>query len=94
VRIPRTLLPRRPQVASDSVNFGFRSQMFSLPLWLSKRFCEIQSRLKGVALSVLASALGISIPYAVDVRKGKRVPHPRHWKTLAWIAGLGQEGSE
>jgi len=28
-------------------------------------------------------ALGISIPYAVDVRKGRRIPHPRHGKN--WL---------
>jgi hypothetical protein len=49
---------------------------------------EIQPRLKGVALSALASALAISIPYAVDIRKGRRVPHPRHWKSLAELANV------
>jgi hypothetical protein len=49
---------------------------------------EIQPRLKGVTLSALASALGISIPYAVEIRSGKRVPHPRHWKTLAELANV------
>ena len=59
--------------------------MISLTLWLSDDFYsrEIQLRLKSIALSLLASALGISIPYAVDVRKGRRVPHARHWQTLA-----------
>jgi hypothetical protein len=55
---------------------------------------EIQPRLKGVALSALASALGISIPYAVDVRKGRRVPHPRHWLSLALLAGVSPTGYE
>jgi hypothetical protein len=61
-----------------------------LPAWLNEDFYsrEIQPRLKGVTLSALASALGISIPYAVDVRKGRRVPHPRHWKTLAELVNL------
>jgi hypothetical protein len=60
-------------------------QSSSLPAWLDKDVYlqNIQPRLKGVTLSVLAAALGISIPYAVDVRKGKRVPHPRHWEKLA-----------
>jgi hypothetical protein len=65
-----------------------------LPDWLNEETYrrKIQPRLKGVALSALASALGISIPYAVDVRKGRRVPHPRHWQTLARIGGLRREG--
>ena len=64
-----------------------------LTAWLNEETYrrEIQPRLKGVALSALASALSISIPYAVDIRKGKRVPHARHWQTLARIVGLGRE---
>jgi CRISPR-associated endonuclease Cas1 len=60
-----------------------------LPTWLNESSYsrEIQPRLRCVTLSALASALGISIPYAVDVRKGKRIPHPRHWKTLAELTG-------
>jgi hypothetical protein len=49
---------------------------------------NLQPRLKGVALSALASALGISIPYAVDVRKGRRVLHPRHWQSLAVLVNV------
>lgn len=62
-----------------------RWQPSDLPTWLNREFYvrEIQPRLKSVTLSVLASTLDISIPYAVDVRKGRRVPHPRHWQTLA-----------
>ena len=63
-------------------------QPSDLPTWLNREFYvrEIQPRLKAVTLSVLASRLDISIPYAVDVRKGRRVPHPRHWQTLAHLA--------
>jgi len=25
----------------------------------------------------------VLIPYASDIRKGRRQPHPRHWKALA-----------
>jgi hypothetical protein len=53
-----------------------------LPAWLSKEKCvrEIQPKLKGLTLCVLASTLGISIPYPVSVCNGKRVPYPRHWE--------------
>lgn len=58
-----------------------------LPAWLNKDayIREIQPKLKGLTLCVLASTLGISIPYAVSVRNGKRIPHPRHWKKLALL---------
>jgi CRISPR-associated endonuclease Cas1 len=65
-----------------------------LPAWLDKEFYfrQIQPRLRGLALSVLASKLDISIPYAVDVRRGRRVPHPRHWLALACFLGVSNEG--
>jgi CRISPR-associated endonuclease Cas1 len=40
--------------------------------------CQVQVR-------VIASVLAISLPYATDIRKGKRIPHPRHWQRLAGI---------
>jgi hypothetical protein len=41
------------------------------PLWLNEATYrrEVQPRLKGIALSALAWALGISIPYATDIHK-------------------------
>jgi hypothetical protein len=61
-----------------------------MPIWLTKDVYmrEIQPRLKGITLSVMASKLGISIPYAVDVRSSRRIPHPRHWQTLAQLIGV------
>ena len=44
---------------------------------------EIQPRLASVKISTVASVLGISEPYAADVRAGRRRPHPRHWRALA-----------
>jgi CRISPR-associated endonuclease Cas1 len=64
-----------------------------LPAWLDKEFYvrQIQPQLKGITLSDLASKLDISIPYAVDIRRRRRVPHPRHWLTLAQIVGITVE---
>ncbi|MFY9732102.1 MAG: hypothetical protein WAK24_15960 [Candidatus Acidiferrales bacterium] len=61
-----------------------------LPVGLNKDLYvqEIQPRLKAITLSALASRLNISIPYAVDIRSGRRVPHPRHWETLAQLVGV------
>jgi CRISPR-associated endonuclease Cas1 len=60
-------------------------QASDLPNWLTEDVYrrEVQPRLKGVTLSVLASTLGVSIQYAVHIRSGRRVPHPRHWNKLA-----------
>jgi hypothetical protein len=61
-----------------------------LPSWLTKDIYlqEIQPRLKTITLSAMASKLGISITYAVDLRSGRRVPHQRHWQTLAQPVGI------
>jgi hypothetical protein len=61
-----------------------------LPSWLNERFylTEIQPRLPRITLSVLSSKLGISIPYAVNIRSARRVPHRRHWQTLAQLVGV------
>jgi CRISPR-associated endonuclease Cas1 len=62
------------------------------PEWLTeaKYRSEIQPRLVSVAISQLASTLGVSEPYAADIRAGRYRPHPRHWKALAALAGVGE----
>ena len=61
-----------------------------LPAWLTQRYylTEIQPRLRRITLAVIASNLDISIPYAVQVRSAKRVPHQRHWQVLAELVGV------
>ncbi|MGP0098019.1 MAG: CRISPR-associated endonuclease Cas1 [Terriglobales bacterium] len=68
----------------------------SLPAWLTQEAYveQIQPRLRETSLSQIASAVGVSIPYASDIRKGRRCPHPRHWEALAKLAGVSVEGEE
>lgn len=60
------------------------------PDWLTEETFarEIQPRLLTLATSAIASALGVSRVYTADIRAGKRVPHPRHWRALAQQVGL------
>lgn len=60
-----------------------------LPAWLNEQAYreKIQPRLREITVPTISTALGISEPYATDIRAGKRVPHPRHWKSLAILAG-------
>jgi len=62
----------------------------SQPAWLDKDFYlrKIQPLLSGVTVPVLASALGISEPYAAEIRAGRYRPHRRHWLTLARLVGV------
>jgi hypothetical protein len=57
----------------------------TLPDWLTEQAYreKIQPRLAEVTVPVISKALGISGPYATDIRAGRRHPHPRHWETLA-----------
>jgi CRISPR-associated endonuclease Cas1 len=60
------------------------------PTWLTENIYseQIQPRLGNLTNKMIAEALGVSMPYAADVRKGKRQPHPRHWLPLAELVGV------
>jgi CRISPR-associated endonuclease Cas1 len=61
-----------------------------VPSWLDEKYylTKIQPRLRQTTLSALSSKLGISIPYAVDIRSARRVPHQRHWLALGQLVGI------
>jgi len=65
----------------------------SQPAWLSNETYEqrIQPRLAGITYSTIASVLGVSEPYAADIRAGRRSPHPRHWQALAQLVGVSPD---
>jgi hypothetical protein len=60
------------------------------PDWLNEQTYreKIQPRLAGITLPVIASARGISQPYAAEIRAGRCAPHPRHWQALAKLVGV------
>ena len=72
-----------------------RSQWSPLkqPSWLNKETYrqKIQPLLAKATLSQIASAISVSIPYASDIRRGRRHPHPRHWHPLAQLVGYSEE---
>jgi hypothetical protein len=63
-------------------------QPSGLPHWLTEKVYreKIQPRLCEITVPTISDALGISVPYATEISKGKRVPHPRHWDELARLA--------
>jgi hypothetical protein len=63
------------------------------PDWLTEKAYreKIQPRLAGITVPAISSALGISEPYARAIRAGQRCPHPRHWQTLAQLAGVSSD---
>jgi CRISPR associated protein, Cas1 family len=60
------------------------------PGWLTEEFyvTKIEPTLRDFSVPSIASALGVSLPYATDIRAGRRRPHPRHWQALAELVGL------
>jgi hypothetical protein len=62
------------------------------PGWLTEEFYreKIQPRLSGITVPGLSSALGLSLPYAAEIRAGRYLPHPRHWLTLAGLAHVSE----
>ena len=65
-------------------------QPSSQPAWLTEEAYakQIQPLLRNISLSQIASAIGVSILYASDIRRGRRRPHPRHWQALAGLVGV------
>ena len=63
------------------------------PDWLSEEVYRerIQPQLSRVAVPAISSNLGISEPYAAEIRAGRYLPHPRHWLTLAVLAGISSD---
>ena len=83
----RAATMRRQEVAKRAWRLS------DLPKWLTENVYreKIMPRLATFTVSAIASALEISKPYATDIRGGKRVPHPRHWETLAQQVNLSPE---
>ena len=63
------------------------------PAWLTpKAYTQrIQPLLRDAAISTVASALGVSVPYAASIRAGKCRPHPRHWAKLAELVEISAD---
>jgi hypothetical protein len=59
------------------------------PDWLDEKayVYQIHPRLADATISTIALTLGVSIPYASDIRAGRRRSHPRHWLSLARVVG-------
>jgi CRISPR-associated endonuclease Cas1 len=61
--------------------------------WVSEKIYRerIRPGLAAVKVRIISSTLGVSEPYASNIRSGKVQPHPRHWEVLARLAGVTAE---
>jgi CRISPR-associated endonuclease Cas1 len=84
---------RRAATQRKNVAAAKNWDVASLPTWLNEDFYRVKivPLLATVTRSSIASLLGVSLPYAANVRNGKRIPHPRHWVKLAKLAGVSPE---
>lgn len=59
------------------------------PTWLDEQAYRdrVQPQLRSFTVPVIMTALSISEPYALLIRRGGCVPHPRHWLRLAKLVG-------
>jgi CRISPR-associated endonuclease Cas1 len=64
----------------------------SQPQWLSEAIfrSQIQPLLSPIEVSRIAKAIDVSHPYATSIRRGDRLPHPRHWQNLANLTGVSR----
>jgi CRISPR-associated endonuclease Cas1 len=60
------------------------------PEWLDDKAYrgKILTRLAGITVPAIMSAITVSEPYATNIRAGRRIPHPRHWLSLARLVGI------
>jgi CRISPR-associated endonuclease Cas1 len=60
------------------------------PEWLDERFYseQIQPRLGAITVPTIVTTLSVSKPYATRICASRCIPHPRHWVTLAELAGV------
>jgi CRISPR-associated endonuclease Cas1 len=67
----------------------------SLPKWLDEKVYRdrVQPMLARIQVSQIAKAISVSKPYATSIRRGNRLPHPRHWLNLAILTGVTKLGS-
>ncbi len=55
---------------------------------------EVLPQLQAIPLSTIMRATGFSLRYCSLIRRGQRVPHPRHWQALEFLCGAAGAGHE
>ncbi len=86
---PEAQASRSKKMRSHSIaRWGWSAA--SQPDWLTSEFYETKIRplLASVPRTAIMNAIGVSKPYAAQVRTGRYIPHPRHWQKLAELVGV------
>jgi CRISPR-associated endonuclease Cas1 len=82
---------KRVRTATRQALARFRWDASKLPSWLTREVLlqRVYPLLATISPSQVRSTLNVSHYYATKIRKGY-VPHPRHWRSLAELAGFRQ----
>ncbi len=80
---------RRAATHAKQVEALRRWNPSELPKWLDEDFyrMEILPRLSGFTIKKIRTAIDVSHPYATLIKRGSKIPHPRHWLPLAELTG-------
>jgi hypothetical protein len=64
----------------------------ALPTWLDEDTYrqKILPRLAKFTVKAVRLSIDVSHPYAVLIKRGERIPHPRHWLALSDLTGYNQ----
>jgi len=84
---------RRTATHAKQVEALRRWNPAELPKWLDEDFYRtaILPRLSTLTAKAIRLAIDVSHPYATLIKRGERIPHPRHWLSLAELTGLKYE---
>jgi hypothetical protein len=80
---------RRAATHAKQVEALRRWNPSELPKWLDEDIyrVEILPRLSELTTKKIRMAIDVSHPYATLIKRGSKIPHPRHWLPLAELAG-------
>ncbi len=80
---------RRAATHAKQVEALRRWNPSELPKWLDEDFFrrEILPRLPELTTRKIRMAIDVSHPYATLIKRGSKIPHPRHWLALANLTG-------
>jgi len=80
---------RRAATHAKQVEALRRWNPADLPQWLDQDFyrTEILPRLSAFTAKAIRLAMDVSHPYATLIKRGERMPRPRHWLALSDLTG-------
>lgn len=81
---------RRAEKGRRNTSARWAWQPSTQQAWITEKIYreKIRPGLAALKVRVISSTLGVSDTYASNIRSGKVRPHPRHWLTLARLAGV------